>query len=164
MLHISALHNPQLYFAVMQIAEAMSLLARNSVALPRSTCTSSRAPDTFDGSDPSKFATFMSQIYLHIVERPQDFPTNDEKIFYVRSYLRGMAQQWFQPNIFADGQAPIPFWDGNWELFIQELAANFGPHDPFGDARILLETLHEAWRSAGNLPARVQHPCSYDWV
>jgi hypothetical protein len=83
----------------------------------------------------------MSQIYLHIAERPQDFPTDDEKIFYVRSYLRGTAQQWFQPNIFADGQAPIPLWDGNWTLFVQELATNFGPHDPFGDTRIALETL-----------------------
>jgi hypothetical protein len=142
----------------------MALLAQNSVAPPRSTRTSSRAPDTFDGSDPSKFATFMSQIYLHIRERLQDFLTDNKKIFYVRSYLRRMAQQWFQPNIFADGLVLIPFWDGNWELFIQELATNFGLQDPFGEARISLETLHEAWRSAGDLPAQVRHPCGYDWV
>jgi hypothetical protein len=83
----------------------------------------------------------MLQIYLHIAEHLQDFQTNDEKIFYIRSYLRGTAQQWFQPNIFTDGQAPIPHWDGNWMLFVQELATNFGPHNPFGDARIVLETL-----------------------
>jgi hypothetical protein len=123
------------------MAQAMALLTQNLVVPPHSTRTSSRAPDTFDGSDPSKFATFMLQIYLHIAERPQDFPTDDEKIFYVWSYLRRTAQQWFQPNIFAGGQVPIPHWDGNWELFIQELASNFGPHDPFGDVRISLESL-----------------------
>jgi hypothetical protein len=146
------------------MAEAMSLLARNSVAPPRSTRTSSHAPDTFDGSDPSKFATFMSQIYLHIAEHPQDFPTDDEKIFHIWSYLRGTAQQWFQPDIFADRLAPILHWDGNWELFVQELATNVGPHDSFGNTQISLETLHEVWRSAGNPPARVRHPCGYDWV
>jgi hypothetical protein len=141
MLHIPAPHNPQLDYAIQQMADAMALLAQNSVAPPRSTRTSSHAPDTFDGSDPSKFTTFMSQIYLHIRERLQDFPTDDKKIFYVRSYLCGTAQQWCQPNIFADGLAPIPFWDGNGELFVQELATNFGLQDPFGEARISLETL-----------------------
>jgi hypothetical protein len=83
----------------------------------------------------------MSQIYLHIAEHPQDFPTDDEKIFYIQSHLRGMAQQWFQPNIFAGRQAPIPHWDGNWGIFVQELASNFGLHDPFGDAQISLDSL-----------------------
>jgi hypothetical protein len=72
----------------------------------------------------------MSQIYLHIAKRLQDFPTDDEKISYIRSYLRGTAQQ-----------VPIPHWDGNWELFVQELATNFGPHNPFGDMQISLEIL-----------------------
>jgi hypothetical protein len=82
----------------------------------------------------------MSQIYLHIAECPQDFPTDDDKIFYVRWYLRGIAQKWFEPNIYG-GVAAIPHWDGNWTLFVQELATNFGPHDPIGDARAALETM-----------------------
>jgi hypothetical protein len=112
--------------------QAMALLAQNWVAPPCSTCTASKAPDTFDGSDLSKFAMFMSQIYLHIAKHPQDFPTDDKKIFYVRSYLRGMGQQWFQPNIFADRQAPIPHWDGNWMLFVQELVTNLVCMTPLG--------------------------------
>jgi hypothetical protein len=31
--------------------------------------------------------------------------------------------------------------DGNWEVFAQELASNFGPHDPFGNTQISLDTL-----------------------
>jgi hypothetical protein len=122
------------------MAQAMALLTQNLVAPPRSTHTASKAPDTFDGSNPSKLTTFMSQIYLHITEHPQDFPTDGED-FYIRSYLRSTAQQWFQPKIFAGGQVPILHWDGNWTLFVQELVSNFSPHNPFGDARIALEML-----------------------
>jgi hypothetical protein len=83
----------------------------------------------------------MLQIYLHIAKHPQGFPTNDKKIFYVGLYLQGTAQQQFQPNIFASGQVPILDWDGNWELFVQELVTNFSPHNPFRDAQIHLKTL-----------------------
>jgi hypothetical protein len=55
----------------------------------------------------------MSQIHLHIAECPQDFPTDDEKIFYVRLYLRRTAQEWLQPNIFAGGQVPSTL---GWQL------------------------------------------------
>ncbi len=98
-----------------------------------------KTPDVFDGSDPSKFASFMSQIYLHIADRVQDFPTDDEKIFYVRSYLRGTAQKWFEPSLYVG--APIPHWDGNFALFVQELQTNFGPHDPVGDAEAAIKVL-----------------------
>jgi hypothetical protein len=83
----------------------------------------------------------MLQIYLHIAKQLQDFLTDDEKIFYVWLYLHGTAQQWFQPNIFAGSQVPILYWDGNWELFVQELTTNFRPYDPFGDMQISLESL-----------------------
>ena len=102
------------------------------VNAPRSTRSNLRAPDTFDGSDPSKLAPFLTSCYLHFSERPQDFPTDDDKIFYIISYLRGSAQQWFSPNLY--NPAAIPAWDGNFPLFIQELSLNFGPHDPVGDA------------------------------
>jgi hypothetical protein len=85
-----------------QMALVMALLAQNLGTSPCSTCIASKAPDTFDGSDLSKFM-FMSQIYLHIAECSQDFPTDDEKIFYIWLYLCGTAQQWFQRNIFAGG-------------------------------------------------------------
>jgi hypothetical protein len=102
------------------------------VNAPRSARSNLRAPDTFDGSDPSKLAPFLTSCYLHFSERPQDFSTDDDKIFYIISYLRGSAQLWFSPNLY--NTAVIPAWDGNFPLFIQELSLNFGPHDPVGDA------------------------------
>jgi len=102
------------------------------VNAPRSARSNLRAPDTFDGTDPSKLAPFLTSCYLHFSERPQDFPTDDDKIFYIISYLRGSAQLWFSPNLY--NTTVIPLWDGNFPLFIQELSLNFGPHDPVGDA------------------------------
>ena len=117
----------------------MTAFAQNATAPPRSTRTSLKAPDTFDGSDPSKFHTFLSQIYLHIADRPQDFPTDEEKILYVWSYLQGTTQRWFEPGMYVG--APIPVWDGNFRLFIEELQVNFGPHDLIGDAEQALKVL-----------------------
>lgn len=98
---------------------------------PRSNRTNLKAPDTFDGQDPTKLRSFIVQCVLHFAERAQDFPSDDDKIFYAMSYLRGKAQEHFAPMIHD----PVPpVWDGNWDLFAQELHNCFGPLDPIGDA------------------------------
>ena len=48
------------------------------------------------------------------------------------SYLRGDAYRWFAPDETDDGT--VPYWDGDFVLFVQELRANFGPVDPVSDA------------------------------
>ena len=106
--------------------------ARPADLPPRSNRSNLRNPDTFDGSDPAKLSSFLTQCYLHFAERPQDFPDDDDRILYIISYLRGSAQQWFSPNLYDP--TIIPVWDGNFAVFIQELTLNFGPHDPVGDA------------------------------
>jgi hypothetical protein len=90
-----------------------------------------RNPDTFDGSDLAKLNLFLTQCYLHFAEYMQDFPTDDEKVLFMISYLQGTAQQWFAPNLYDP--TAIPAWDRNFLIFVQELTMNFGPHDPVGD-------------------------------
>ena len=101
---------------------------------PRSTRSSLKNPDVFDGSDPSKLASFLNQCYLIFADRPQDYREDDDKFFYIISYLRGTAQKWFEPNLFDPTPGAVPAWDGNFPLFIRELSIHFGPHDPVGDA------------------------------
>lgn len=113
-----------------QFSQVMTTWARNAGA-PRSTKSNLRNPDTFDGSDPDKLPSFLAQCYLHFAERTQDFPTDDDKIYFIISYLRGIAQQWFTPNLY---NTKVPAWDNNFVRFIEELSINFGPHDPVGDA------------------------------
>jgi Ty3 transposon capsid-like protein len=102
-------------------------------AAPRSTRSHLRNPDTFDGSDPAKLRPFLTLCALHFAERTQDFPDDDDKILYVMSYLRGVALEWFAPDIY-DQSGTVPVWDGNFERFLQELQDNFGPQDPVGEA------------------------------
>jgi hypothetical protein len=89
-------------------------------------------PDTFDSSDLVKLNLFLAQCYFHFAERTQDFPTDDDKILFMISYLWGTAQQWFAPNLYDLNS--IPSWNGNFPVFIQELTMNFGLHDLVGDA------------------------------
>jgi hypothetical protein len=54
---------------------------------PRSTKSNLRNLDTFNGSDPANLNLFLTQCYLHFAERTQDFPTDDDKILFMISYL-----------------------------------------------------------------------------
>jgi hypothetical protein len=78
---------------------------------------------------------------LHFSERRQDFPSDDDKIIYMMSYLRGTALDWFEPQFFDPDPNTVPAWDNNLPVFIQELQDNFGPHDPVGDAEDQLRNL-----------------------
>jgi hypothetical protein len=111
--------------------DAIDIWNRHTSA-PRSTKSNLRNPDTFDGSNPAKLNPFLTQCYLHFAERTQDFPTDDDKILFMISYLQGTAQQWFAPNLYDP--TSVPAWDGNFPVFVQELTMNFGPHDLVGDA------------------------------
>ena len=106
----------------------------SSATAPRSTRSSLKNPDVFDGSDPSKLASFLNQCYLIFADRPQDYSQDDDKILFIISYLRGTAQKWFEPNLYDPTPGAVPLWDGNFPLFIRELSIHFGPHDPVGDA------------------------------
>ena len=109
-------------------------------APPRSSRLNLRNPDPFDGSDPSKLPLFLSQCGLHFAERQQDFPSDDNQIIFVLSYLKGPAAAWFQPAMFAQDNT-VPDWDGDFTLFVQELMSVFGPHDRVGDAEGKLRVL-----------------------
>lgn len=126
-------------------ADITTLLKRSQLNAPppssraRSNRSRLRDPDIFNGEDPAKLRPFLTQISLHLAERPQDFPTEDDKIVFVLSYLRGPALEWFDQDIGAD-VATVPYWDGDYRAFLGELEGNFGPHDPSGDAQDKIET------------------------
>jgi Retrotransposon gag protein len=57
------------------------------------------------------------------------------------SYLRDVAQEWFEPGISRLTDEP-PEWFDNWEAFLDELCTNFRPYDETGDAKHKLNNLH----------------------
>ena len=108
-----------------------------------SSCTKVREPDTFDSTDPKKLHTFFVQCKLNFQDRPKAFRTDRAKVTFAQSYLKGMALEWFKPDLLGmDDPDAGPLWMTSWREFIIELQTTFGPHDPIADAKHQLDHLH----------------------
>ena len=97
-----------------------------------------REPDTFDGSDLKKLQTFLLHCKLNFQDRPDIFPDRITKVNYVLSYLKGSALECFEPGLL---DPTMPAWASNFDLFIEELEANFRTYDLVGKAEAELEGL-----------------------
>ncbi|KAG6326780.1 hypothetical protein ID866_12309 [Astraeus odoratus] len=59
-----------------------------------------------------------------------------------QSYLKGMALEWFEPDLLSSGNpGSCPLWMDNWTEFIIELQSTFGPHNPVADTKNQLNHL-----------------------
>jgi Retrotransposon gag protein/Zinc knuckle len=129
------------------LTRAVTELARSNAAArqrlppepPRRTKV--REPDPFDGSDPRKLRTFLVQCELNFRDYPRAFREDSAKVNFATSYLTGAALDWFEPDILRGPHTRIPSWMDDYPEFCEELARNFGPHDPEGDAEHELANL-----------------------
>jgi hypothetical protein len=108
--------------------------------------TSSKAKvqelDTFDGTDPCKLCAFFVQCELNLQSCPAHYCNDHAKVTFVQSYLKGMALEWFEPDLLSmDAPTACPLWMDDYVRFMAELQDNFGPQDPAGDAEVKLEQL-----------------------
>ena len=98
--------------------------------------------DTFDGTDPKKLQTFLVQCELIYSDCPKAFHLDRSKITFAQSYLKGMALEWFEPDLLdTNDPANHPHWMDNWITFVAELQSTFGPHNPVADAEHQLDHL-----------------------
>ena len=125
---------------VPNLAAALTYLA-DKLDRPSDSKTKSREPDTFDGSDPKKLRTFLTQCKLNFRDRPKAFNTDAAKVTFAITFLKGSAFDWFEPYI-SDGSHPP--WETDYSEFVQELTENFGPFDAIGDAENELNNLSMA--------------------
>ena len=100
-----------------------------------------REPDTFDGSDPHKLHAFLVQCELNFQDCPKAFCTDHAKVVFAQSYLKGIALEWFKLDLLNSDPAFRPLWMNDHVVFVNDLKANFGPHDPVGDAEHQLDHL-----------------------
>ena len=98
-----------------------------------------REPETFDGTDPRKLNTFITQCTLYF-RAVSGFSDDIDKINFALSYLRGTALDWFEPMLLED-DVEDQLWMYEWLEFIAELRRNFGTIDPVGEAEDDLERL-----------------------
>ena len=70
-----------------------------------------------------------------------DFNDSTRRVNFALSYLKDVAQEWFEPGIYSLASEP-PVWLSNWDAFVEELRHNFGPFDKQGDAETELMNLY----------------------
>ena len=86
--------------------------------------------------------TFLVLCKLNFQNHPKAFAMDHAKVTYAQSYLRGMALEWFEPDLLnAANPNARPIWMDSYHQFISELKSNFGPHDLVGDAKHQLDNL-----------------------
>ena len=138
--HAAPLHPSESPDMTGNIASALSALAASIGASKKpSSRTRTREPDTFDGSEPRKLQSFLVQCQLNFRDRPEAFSSDDAKVTYALSYLKGTALDWFEPAL--ENPSDEPDWFSDYDEFVAELKANFGPYDPEGEAEAELESL-----------------------
>ncbi|KIK15211.1 hypothetical protein PISMIDRAFT_115501 [Pisolithus microcarpus 441] len=96
------------------------------------------------GTDPHKLWTFLVQCKLCFQDCPRAFCQDRNKVTFAQSYLKGMALEWFEPDLL-DTRDPAdchPLWMDSWLDFVAELQTTFGPHNPVADAEHQLDHLH----------------------
>src|ERR1700721_3281810 len=98
-----------------------------------------KVPEPFTGKDPKKLKAFIFQFQLYF-QNYTDFEDDSKKVTFGPSYLRDLAQEWFEPGISGLTKEPLE-WLDDWEAFVDELRTNFGPYDEIGDAESELTNL-----------------------
>jgi hypothetical protein len=125
--------------ALTLLAQAIQTQQTPTTKPPR---TKISEPDSFDGKNPHKLKDFLVQCRLNFLDRPLAFSSDRIKVNYAISFLKGNALSWFEPQLLEEQQSGFtPPTLESYELFVQELKDNFGPHDPVGTAETELESL-----------------------
>jgi hypothetical protein len=96
-------------------------------------------PEPFTGKDPKELKAFIFQCQLYF--RNLDFDSDSKKVTFALSYLRDVAQEWFESGIFGLTDEPSEWFD-NWEAFLDKLCTKFKPYDETGNAKHELTNLH----------------------
>jgi Retrotransposon gag protein len=95
-------------------------------------------PELFTRKDLKKLKAFIFQCQLYF--HNSDFDSDSKKGTFALSYLRDVAQEWFEPRISGFTDEPLEWFD-NWEAFLDELHTNFRPYDETGNAKHELTNL-----------------------
>jgi hypothetical protein len=110
---------------------------------PTTTSTNSRmkpaAPSEFDGSR-SKGRAFLNSCELYIGLAPNQFPSDDSKIYWALSYMKGDRAARFTDRTmrYARDHGSLPY--ASWTSFRKEFVQLFCPKNEMQTARMRLET------------------------
>ena len=112
---------------------------RNDKPAP-GTRVKARGPDPYDGSDPAKLRTFLSQCKLAFRAQPDNFEDDEVNITYAVSWPKGTAQRRYEPNLSLDDR-DLPQFARHWDTFDETLKNTFSEPDPINTAIHKLDNL-----------------------
>ena len=99
-----------------------------------------RDPDPFDESEPDKLQNFLFQCQLEFKGKPSTYRSDEARIYYAISFLKGSALDFFEPAVL-DKTETYNFLL-SWPTFKNKLVDNFGSSYPEDEAKNSLEALH----------------------
>jgi len=118
-----------------KIVTAINKLIQSHTSTPK---LQLREPNPFNGSNPKKLCTFIFQCKLNFRDCKNLFNTEENKVNYALSHLKGIALDCFEPKLLG---LHDPIWLSDFNLFVTEPVNNFGSFDPEGKAEAELEAL-----------------------
>jgi len=92
----------------------------------------------FDRSNPNDLQQFLLQCQLTFNSYPQQFSSDDSKVFFTISHMKKTALEWFEEGIMEPDPLYAPTWHSSWKDFVIELHTNFSPANPIGMAEAKL--------------------------
>jgi len=123
---------------IKSLSEAIKSLTESVHKDPSKSKVKIRDPNTFDGSDSKKLRGFLLQCKLNFWSKPKSFCTEQLKVNYSLSFLKGTTLDYLKPFL-ANDPANKPIWLNDYELFIEELLINFSLYDMMADGEVELE-------------------------
>ncbi|KIK99342.1 hypothetical protein PAXRUDRAFT_132282, partial [Paxillus rubicundulus Ve08.2h10] len=138
--HVPLPPNPMLVLAN-TICSLADITCHNLTSEP-SQCTKVWEPDTFDSTNTHKLCAFIVQCELNFQDCPHTFHIDHAKVTFTHSYLKGMALEWFKPDLLHMEDLDLcPLCMDDYCKFLLELQTNFSLHDPTADAKHQLDNL-----------------------
>ena len=96
-------------------------------------------PEHFSGNR-NQLRSFVSQVKLVIQAQKSRFQTENQKVIYAATFLRGAAFSWFQPYTEKSENEPLL---NNFDLFVNELYSMFGDPNQIASAERQLKKLKQ---------------------
>ncbi|KAF9226069.1 hypothetical protein BS17DRAFT_814963 [Gyrodon lividus] len=98
--------------------------------------------DTFNSTDTHKLHAFIVQCKLNFQDHPCAVQTDHTKVTFAQSCLKGMAVEWFEPDLLHMADLDLsPLYMNDYHKLPLKLQTKFGSHDLVTDAEDQLDNL-----------------------
>ena len=130
----------------LELCTALLALSRNNQPQSKKKHRTIREPDPFSGGGPDELQAFLFQCQIYFRASEGEFTEDSERIFFVISYLRDIALDYFK--LFITEPDPLHSLDflEDWSAFVQWLSNVFGsylPEDDDEDAIVAIPFPHD---------------------